>query len=745
MDLQYFLNILFRRKWLILTAVLLSALAAYFLIDRQEDKYKSTAVLATGIVDITGLNPDSENPWIQQFYVDMGFGNLIELMTSQRNVAFLSYRLLLHDLGPNGINAETPFRTLPPEKELDFRYNEAQIEEFKSLLSNKLDSLKFTLDNPIMERMYKDLSKAYGYDYEGMMSYNLKVERKGDTDLMNIDFVSENPKLSTYAANTFCKDFLKNYQLIQQEEEYNSVLFFDGQVDEKKAMVDSLRRQLRFYLDNRNLADLDGQRQAVISQIKELENTKQENRQKIPALKKSIQEYNRYLAENNKRSTGDKAVALVNNKAIANLKKQIEELQNKWIASGYTDEKIKRRLDLTRKNRDERIVELSKMVKDDDDDTVKEREENLLKQRIDLEVELAEAESSVQAIDRALIDMRIKANSFVSDEDFVRRLEQELKIAEREYEEVYADYSREKRNLDNSTLPVQIFEYAQMPERPESKQKAIISAFSGIIGGTFASVLVFFLAFVDYSVNSPHKFKKFTGLNLLGSINRIKTKKLDLAQLFSGQTKNEKMQVFREAIRNLRFTLENSGGKTFLFTSTKAQEGKTFLIITLAHSLTLKNKKVLLVDTNFKHNELTQMSKESMQDNLLNSRLLGESRLDEEFESKKINSHYNFDNVDIIGNKGSFNSPSEVFADKDFKQFIKRISNNYDYVFMESAPMNQYSDTKELIDFADKVVAVFSADTQIKQKDKESIEFLKGLGDRFLGAILNKIDLKNLG
>ena len=72
------------------------------------------------------------------------------------------------------------------------------------------------------------------------------------------------------------------------------------------------------------------------------------------------------------------------------------------------------------------------------------------------------------------------------------------------------------------------------------------------------------------------------------------------------------------------------------------------------------------------------------------------------------------------------------------------MSNNYDFVLMESASMNSYSDTKELAEYVDKVITVFAAESEIKQADKNSIEFLRSLGSKFMGAVLNKVDLKNL-
>ena len=139
------------------------------------------------------------------------------------------------------------------------------------------------------------------------------------------------------------------------------------------------------------------------------------------------------------------------------------------------------------------------------------------------------------------------------------------------------------------------------------------------------------------------------------------------------------------------------------------------------------------------------MSEKAQRKNLLTTKLIGKNKLEDDFEYKtgKV-SGFSVDHVDIIGNRGGYNSPGEIFAGKDFKQFINDLSQNYDYVFLEGPSLNQFADTKELIEFADKVITVFSAETKISDADKKSIKFIKQLDDKLLGAILNKLDLANL-
>ena len=83
-------------------------------------------------------------------------------------------------------------------------------------------------------------------------------------------------------------------------------------------------------------------------------------------------------------------------------------------------------------------------------------------------------------------------------------------------------------------------------------------------------------------------------------------------------------------------------------------------------------------------------------------------------------------------------------AGRDFKEMIANLSEQYDYIFLEGPSINEYSDSKELIDYVDKVIAVFDANTNLNPLDKESISYLKSIKEKYLGSVLNKVQLKDL-
>ncbi|MFK8103772.1 MAG: exopolysaccharide transport family protein [Saprospiraceae bacterium] len=750
MELQFFLNILMRRKWLILLAAILATVATYFLVSAQPPVYKAQALISTGIIPQKGINMDNDVPFVQKHQIDISHGNLKNYMLKRKNIAFLSYNLLMHDLSSDINGTGVPFRTL--EKEDKVNYAPSGLQKLYSQLSENLDSLTDAIPDQELESMYTNLVEAYEYDYEELLKTNFGIMDSENSDMIRVTFEAENPEMCSFAVNKYCEKFLEFYSLQQSEEERSLVEDRQNDFDAKRLALELANEKYNNYKQNKSLLDLSAQKSATVAQVKELEIALEGARKQIPALQKTLRELEGYLVAVRKdkgANNGEKAQRILTKKTIDNYNKQLVQLRKQYTQTGNKDRSLKKRIDLTQKQLESEISRLAKFdEKDgaqDDKRNAEAKERDLINKKLQAEGDLNVAKESVLNYEKELSRLRGKSSGFVYDQENIDNFKQEIDIAKGEFINASATLNNAKIALNNSKNPISIVERAKTPTKPEPSKKYLLSIFAGIVTGALATVSIFLLTYLDISLNTPFQFNKFTGLNLLATINEVDNSNLDLKQVFNSNSEQKGMEVFKESLRNLRYIVENSGAKTFLFTSTKDQEGKTFLISSLTYALSLKNKKILLVDTNFKNNELTRLSKSA--DSLGNSSraLIGENNLENEFEYKQGNGDlFNLNNVDILGNKGTNLSPSEVFAGKDFVNFIKKLSQNYDYIFLEGASLNRYSDSKELVSFVDKVIAVFSAESEIKQIDKNSIAYLESLDQKFLGGVLNKVDLKNM-
>jgi Mrp family chromosome partitioning ATPase len=292
-----------------------------------------------------------------------------------------------------------------------------------------------------------------------------------------------------------------------------------------------------------------------------------------------------------------------------------------------------------------------------------------------------------------------------------------------------------------------------------TKQWLIIglSAFTSLAICAFLLVLIEVL---DLSVRTPEKFSWTVGLPLLGMLNRVDTKTFNVAHYFNHQSTDEKVEMFKSLLRKLRFEIESLNAQIVLFTSPKKREGKTFVTLCVAYALSLVDKRVLIIDTNFKNNSLSKiLNPKNEKYQTLDSKkaryLLTSGKIngpeDQESKSERFEEGiYDlitptaFNNVFVVTNSGGSDSPAEIFSGKNFKRLIRAYADSFDYIFLEGASINEYSDTKELIEHVDKVVAVFGASNNIKSIDKRSITFLKSIKEKFGGAVLNMVDEKDL-
>ena len=102
------------------------------------------------------------------------------------------------------------------------------------------------------------------------------------------------------------------------------------------------------------------------------------------------------------------------------------------------------------------------------------------------------------------------------------------------------------------------------------------------------------------------------------------------------------------------------------------------------------------------------------------------------------------ENLDIIGCREASLTPSEALFKLDMPLLISSLEEKYDFIFIEGPSLNNYADSKELVQYASAVVSVFSAEHAVTQTDKTSVQFLQSLKEKNLGAILNNVLPENL-
>ncbi len=750
MDFSYLINILLKRKWLLLSVVLVSAASTWFLIGKLPPAFKSKAIISTGIIDYKGPNLQKDNPFIQKFQIESSFNGLIEKMKSRNTIKLLTDRLLQHDLSGSD-SKEAPFREPDTEKS---GLTQEELDNFAvRLRTSNLQTDSSLHEKPQPEQYSFRIAEAYGYDYETLLK-KLDIKRIGETDFMSVEFESENRELAFFVVKTYLEEFLKLHDFDISETENTAINFHQKQSVERKAALDAKIREINEYKRVNNLVDIETQQKSVVGHLQELELRKEEQSQIIEAAKMQLPILNAKIAEFTK-ATGNDYLGNLNlgedyNKLDSQIKGLQEDLVDEVAKGGPRVAAISNKI-VTLREQQSRFIQKNIPVGVKGKDKYADLVLAWMGERLEYELNLKYAIEAKKSYESEILKSQGNVRQLVLDDNELNTLNADKDRLQAEYLKANEDFTDAKLFADGTKNPLVEVEPAELASEPEPAHRSMFSAFAGIASGSIASILFFLLAFMDSSLQSPSQFLRSTRLPLLGYVNKVKVKNMNLQHMFASTLPQADVEAFKENIRKLRTAIENSGAKKILFVSPKEQEGKSFLIVMLAYALSLNNKRILIIDTNFKNNTLSNFKTKSYIEITTDPSVgimakglgTGQKQLAappgaEEYSDPQLK------NIDIIGNKGGSQSPAEVLAGKDFQKVLEQYNKKYDYIFMEAASMNKFSDARELMPFADKVVGIFSSQSPIGNHDNDTIQYLRDMNDKMLGGVLNNVDLKNL-
>jgi len=703
-------------------------------------------VISTGIIDYKGVSLQLDNPFIQQFQIESSFNSLIEKMKSRTSVRLLTDTLLRHDLLV-AKTGERPFRE-PEAEEIGLSEDELNSVVMK-LKANFTDTVMN--EKPHTQLSNNKLAEAYGYDYDALLK-KLNIQRIGETDYLSVEFESESPELSFFVVSTFIKKFFEMHEGDLSHREKKALDFATKQLEARKLELDSISTILDNYKNANGLVDVTSQREGVVSHIRDLEIMLEESRLKQPALQKNIKFLENQIFALTKDLGKGYSNTILNREPINELDSRIKNLQDKKVeefANGKNTSAIDKQIEVLRKQQS-KLIQEDVPVNPTHKNRLDESNIKMVQDKVQLQLDLELAQQAEISIDSEIRRLERKATSLTINDNKLASLLAEKERIDKEYSAARANFEGAKNYVEGSENPLTIIENPEYPYEPESKQRAVFAAFAGVAGGSIASIILFLLAFIDSSLQSPSQFQRITKLPLLGHVNDVKVRGLSLHNLFLSFQSRPDLEVFKESIRKIRTAIEGSGAKCILFASPKPQEGKSFLIVMLAYALSLNDKKILIIDTNFKNNTLSgYKTKSFIEITTVGPKQKTGLGIEDGYgqlsspETAAANDA-TMQSIDIVANKGGSQSPAEVLAGKNFKKVIEQYSKKYDFVFLEAAAMNKFSDARELMPFVDKVVAVMSAESPIGNEDKDTLDFLRGLNGKMLGGILNKVDLKNL-
>lgn len=265
---------------------------------------------------------------------------------------------------------------------------------------------------------------------------------------------------------------------------------------------------------------------------------------------------------------------------------------------------------------------------------------------------------------------------------------------------------------------------------------------SGMVLGLLLGLgLAFLIELANDLVRTPADVARFLRIPLVGVIPDVSEDSQVRRKELPEVVRRAPYSLISESYRRCRTNLKLSGPpdsfKTLLISSGSAKDGKTSVAVNLATTFVAADKKVLLIDANFRQPNLHSLfPKEQAKDSAehfdfgLSSVLMHQCTSDEAVRPSGI------EGLDIIDCGPLPANPAELLGNARMEELLAKQRKNYDYIIIDSPPVLLFSDAKILAGLVDATLLVFNASATSRGSAQRTIREFKQVNARIVGCVL---------
>jgi tyrosine-protein kinase Etk/Wzc len=270
--------------------------------------------------------------------------------------------------------------------------------------------------------------------------------------------------------------------------------------------------------------------------------------------------------------------------------------------------------------------------------------------------------------------------------------------------------------------------------RPNKKQ---VYTYALAIGLILPALLIFLKESLKSTIQSKKELEQKTGLKVFGEINlQPQSVSNQIIDLTSRSFISEQIRIIRSNLQYLFTTKQEDKGRVLLVTSSTADEGKSFVTLNLAHSLTLLDKTVVIVGLDLRKPKINEYLDVKNKVGI-STYLIGKAAEMDIVQETKI------PNLFIAPSGPIPPNPSELIANGRIENLIDHYKKEMDYVVIDTSPMSLVTDTSLLASLADVTFYIVRHEVTPKHHTK----FIKDLNQKgtfkSLHLIFNAIKYKN--
>jgi len=551
---------------------------------------------------------------------------------------------------------------------------------------------------------------------DGFLS-SLEVSPVKNSRLVDISYASADPALCTTIANALAKAYIEQDMEFKFLSSKEATDWLGERLAEQRKQVDAGEQALQRYREQTDAVSLEERQNIVVQKLNDL--SAAVTRAKTERIQKEAL-YHQLQGLQNNRTELDTFPAISANVFIQQQKTAVADLQRQQ-------------------------AQLSEKLGPNHPDIVK----------LGLATQTAEAKLQgeiakvVQAIRNEYLAAEAQEQSLTTALDQQKRDALELNRKGIEYgtltraavsnRQIFAGLLQRMTETGISSeiksSHIRIVDLAERPRAPSSPNHRNDMLLALLGGGMLGVGLAFFFEYIDSRIKSPDELKQHLGLPFLGMVPSLfgdATENL----LISNGVPTDFAESFRSIRTNLLFSSAEESGRTVVITSTGPGEGKTVVATNLAVALAQAGQRVLFIDADMRRPRAHRIFDVPREPGLSNV-LVGNAKASESVRKTTVSGLW------ILPAGLHPPNPAELLGSKRFKEFMASVVQHFDWVIVDTPPVMTVTDASLVAHETMGVVFVVGSEMTSRHVALRAIEQLEQAKARFIGAILNRVDLKH--
>ncbi len=271
------------------------------------------------------------------------------------------------------------------------------------------------------------------------------------------------------------------------------------------------------------------------------------------------------------------------------------------------------------------------------------------------------------------------------------------------------------------------------PIKPNGKNIYLIAF---VLGFILPAAVINVRDLLNDKIQSRKDIENATGLAIFGEI-ALKPKE-NIGSLVDLSSRSFISEQFRTLRTNLQYVNTNKGSKgtVLLLTSSTSGEGKSFVTINLAASLSALGKKVAILELDLRKPKLSAYLGED-RDNGISNYLVGKANETDIIKKTKVN------NLFLVSSGPIPPNPAELLSNGRIETLLKVYRETFDYVLIDTPPIGLVTDATILSPYID--VCFYLVRHEVTQKQNLNIlnDLKKFEKFKSLNVIFNGVNYKN--